>query len=295
LKGSITALLPCEENEFAFGLIPHARAALPGSQAAIDHPELVNCPSRSLFATLIQAHNLWGRVARDACLDEHKLKQDSVNLWESPSEYSQLSSALNRLEAGLSKGHRWSEWYLRIYKTENLDLAYVSIFTALRLSNVVLRRMHLEEMKAAILNTNAPPLFWESMSHELFTNVISLHEGISAYLAQRSPVEAFPPILAFCVYICGSLASHSWRCPDLCPRLALRAGNILHWSLKVLVELQDAWPIAVRWYKALEIAAAGLSSLNSELVLAKTSKCTIPNSMVCGRLSYLGYIIVNDT
>jgi hypothetical protein len=71
---------------------------------------------------------------------------------------------------------------------------------ALRLSNVVLRRTHLEEMKAAILNTNSPPLFWENMSHELFTNVLSLHEGISAYLAQRSPVEGFPPILAFCVY-----------------------------------------------------------------------------------------------
>jgi hypothetical protein len=95
LVGSITALIPCEESEFAFGLIPQARAALPGSQAAIDHREVVNCPSRSLFATLIQAHNLWVRVARGACLDEHKLKQDSVNFWESASEYSQLSSALN--------------------------------------------------------------------------------------------------------------------------------------------------------------------------------------------------------
>jgi len=95
LMGSITALVPCEENEFAFGLIPHARAALPGSQAAIDHPELMNCSSRSLFATLIQVYNLWGRIARSACLDEHKLKQDSVNLWEGASEYSQLSSALN--------------------------------------------------------------------------------------------------------------------------------------------------------------------------------------------------------
>jgi len=295
LKGSITALLPCEESEFAFGLIPQARAALPGSQAAIDHPELVNCPSRSLFATLIQAHNLWGRVARGACLDEHKLKQDSViNLWESASEYSQLSTALNQWEAGLSKGHRWSEWYLRIYKTENLDLAYVSIFMALRLSNVVPRRTHLEEMKAAILNTNAPPLFWENMSHELFTNVISLHEGISAYLAQRSPVKGFPPILAFCVYICGSLATHLWRCPDLCPRLALRAENVLHWSLKVLVELQDAWPMAVRWHKALRIAAAGLSSLDSKLVLVKTSKSILPDSMVCGRFSYLVSIFANN-
>jgi hypothetical protein len=39
------------------------------------------------------------------------------------------------------------------------------------------------------------------MPHELFTNVISLHEEISVYPAQRSPVEGFPTILAFCVYI----------------------------------------------------------------------------------------------
>jgi hypothetical protein len=188
LTGSITALLPCEESEFAFGLLPQATAALSGSQAATNHPELVNCSSRSLFATLIQAHNLWG-----AGFSKSLGKCEQV-----------LSAALNQWEAGLSKGHRWSGWYLRIYKTENLDLAYVSIFMALRLSNVVLRLTHLEEMKAAILNTNAPPLFWENMSHELFTNVMSLHEGISAYIAQRSPVEGFPPILAFCVYICGS-------------------------------------------------------------------------------------------
>jgi hypothetical protein len=149
-------------------------------------------------------------------------------------------------------------------------------------------------MKAAILNTDSPPLFWENMSHELFTNVLSLHEGISAYLAQRSPVEGFPPILAFCVYICGSLVSHLWRCPDLCLRLALGAESVLIWSLNVLVRLQDAWPMAVRWHKALQIAAAGLSSLDSELVLAKTSKSIIPDSMVCGRLCYLCYILANN-
>jgi hypothetical protein len=62
----------------------------------------------------------------------------------------------------------------------------------------------------------------------------------------------------------------------------------------VLVQLQDARPIAVRWHKALQIAAAGLSSLDPELVLAKTSKNTIPDSMVCERLSYLCYIFAND-
>ncbi len=243
-----------------FGLLPDARAALTGSQAAIERPELVNSPNRSLFATLIQAHNLWGRVARRACLDTSKLKPPGLCLWETRSEYSQLSTALNQWEGGLSKSHRWSEWYLRIYRAENLDLAYVSIFLAVRLSNIVLRRTHLEDMKAAILSADKPPLFWETMAHEMFANSLSLYEGIIAYLAQRSPAEGFPPLLAFCIYICGSLSAHLWRCPQLCPRLALGAEAVVNWSLKTLVELRDAWPVPSRWHKSLQAASVGLTS-----------------------------------
>ena len=63
----ISALLPCDEQDFAFGTSPHARAALAGTAAARAAPALVSTPSRSLFAVLIQAHNLWGQVARRAC------------------------------------------------------------------------------------------------------------------------------------------------------------------------------------------------------------------------------------
>jgi hypothetical protein len=52
--------------------------------------------------------------------------------------------------------------------------------------------------------------------------------------------------------------------------------------------------MAVRWRNALQVAAAGLSSLDSELVLAKTSKSTIPDPMVCSGLSYLYYMFAND-
>jgi hypothetical protein len=60
--------------------------------------------------------------------------------------------------------------------------------------------------------------------------------------------------------------------PLVCPRLAIRAEGVLKWSLKVLLELQDAWPMAVRWHKALRKTLTGLSSLNTEELPTKTSE-----------------------
>ncbi|EXJ84728.1 hypothetical protein A1O3_05399 [Capronia epimyces CBS 606.96] len=62
--GDITTLLPCDEQDFAFGVVPAERAALMGTPPAIQDPRLTRSPSRSLFASLIQSHNLWGQVAR---------------------------------------------------------------------------------------------------------------------------------------------------------------------------------------------------------------------------------------
>lgn len=58
----ISALLPCGEQDFVFSSTPRAHAR--PSRVA---PALVGTPSRSLFVVLIQAHNLWGQVARRAC------------------------------------------------------------------------------------------------------------------------------------------------------------------------------------------------------------------------------------
>ncbi|KAH8881457.1 hypothetical protein GQ53DRAFT_702217 [Thozetella sp. PMI_491] len=260
----LTTLLPCDENEYAFGIVPKVRAALPTSQAAIDRPELVNCSSRSLFATLIQAFKFWGQVARGACVDAAKSKNASINLWDNASQYSQLSMALMEWEASISKQHMWSEWNLRVYKAQNLDIAYTSIFLGVRLSNIVLRRTYLEEMKAGILGEETPLLFLENMAQELFTNGLSLYEGIVVYLANRPLAEGFPSLLAFGVYLCGSLAMHLWRCPQLCPQVALRAESILHWSKRILLEMCSAWPIAAHWQRVLEDASASLPPPSNE-------------------------------
>ena len=282
----ITTLLPCEEHEFSYGLLPAARAALPGSRAAIDQTARVNFPSRSLFASLIQAHNLWGRVARRACNNPDASDNSGQNLWDESSEFLQLSLELQTFEAALPRSHQWSEWFLRNYKADSLDLAYTSIFMALRLSNIVLRRAHLKEICTAIARPDASSIFWRTMSEELFTNMLTLHEGINAYLAQRPLDEGFPPILPFCVYNCGSLALSLRKCPQLCPRVALRADSVFQQSSAVLADLRIAWPVAGRWYKALKNAHVGTLALPADEVLNTASWYAVATPLVSALTSY---------
>lgn len=47
----IDALLPMDEDDFAFGQEPSERAALAGTAAAVAHPDAVATLSRSLFVS----------------------------------------------------------------------------------------------------------------------------------------------------------------------------------------------------------------------------------------------------
>ncbi|KKY23857.1 putative n-carbamoylsarcosine amidase [Phaeomoniella chlamydospora] len=186
----ITALLPCDEADFAFGNIPKERAALSGTQAA---------------------------------------KYDD-------------------------------------------RLAYLAIVMVLRLSNIVVRRIYLEDIMNAKTNQSddgAPPAFWDQMSMDLFTNVLELHEQVDAFFSLRSHDEGFPAMIVFSVYTCGSLAYYLSRWPQLCPPLMSRSSIILDRSMEVLKTLSGAWPLAMRWQQALtrvalRNTAIGTGDLHSE-------------------------------
>jgi len=145
----ITTLLPSSENDFAFGLVPPQRPALADSQAAYDHPELLSLPSTSLFATVVQAHNLWGQVARRAgrAARSERRKDDSIGNkpWEHHSEYLKLTLTLKSWEENMPPQHRWSEWNFRGYKAKFLGRAYLSEVIVTRLSNIIIRRVYLHE------------------------------------------------------------------------------------------------------------------------------------------------------
>jgi hypothetical protein len=153
----ISTLLPSEESDFAFGRVTQERAALAGTQAAESNPELTSIDSRSIFATLIQVHNLWGQIARRACRTDRERDP-----WKSTSEFTRLTTTVREWEERMPARHRWSLWNFRGYKAEKVDLvidpcsyilhmaliifqAYLSIVTITRLNYIVIRRIYLEE------------------------------------------------------------------------------------------------------------------------------------------------------
>ncbi|KAL2210249.1 hypothetical protein CC79DRAFT_1319187 [Sarocladium strictum] len=312
----ITTLLPCNEKDFAFGTVPSDRAALAGTPPAIAHPQLADTPTRCLFATLIQAHSLWGAVSRKASRSDSAVNK--IPPWDLKSEYQVSAEELHRWEQHLPPEHTFSVWNLRGWKSESLDLAYLAVTMVLRLTNIVSRRLYLDDMLAVLspgpvterfepstptmANANeqgagasyptpsstafdnhgaAPPGFWQNMSEELFTNVWQLHEQIDAFLSMRAPDEGFPQILVFCIYMCGSVSSYLWRYPSLCPKLADRAQVMAQRSLEALATLHAAWPTSATWAKGLQRIATPLPAASPAEVKSATDS-TAQNSTNTG-------------
>jgi hypothetical protein len=268
----ITVTLPCEESDFAFGIAPFERAALAGTRPAIISPSLTNSPQRCLFATLIQAHNLWGQVARHAGRpDPASMREWEVDI----STYHRLTTSLRTWEEEMPLRHKWSVWNLRGWRAESLHLAYLSVVMVLRLSNIVIRRIYLNHLISDLTThldvpssrhsyKNVPEGFWKEVSFELFSNVLELHEQVDAYFNMRTRDEGFPAILVFCVYMCGSLASYLWRHPQLWPHIASsEAEEMAMGALRVLGELHQAWPMSARWQQGLQHIASPLSAATS--------------------------------
>lgn len=290
----ITARLPCDEHDFAFGVHPTPRSVLPGTVPALVQPNSAKSPHRCLFATLIQSHNLWGQVARRACRSD--LKTNGTEPWEPGSEYQILTQELRKFEEEMPERHRWSAWNLRGWKAEQLHLAYLAVVMVLKVSNIVERRIYLDEILFSVNNPHniispktkgAPEGFWAKMANELFSNVLELHEQIQAFFAMRSRGEGFPAILVFCVYICGSLASYLWRYPQLCPRAADEAEEIAIKSLRVLGDLHQAWPTSTRWQQGLQQIASPMSSATGSSHSGSSSGDSPPTS--CGTSVRSGY------
>lgn len=262
----VTTLLPCDERDFSFGLVPSERAALAGTLAASRYSSLVHSPSRSLFAALIQAHNLWGQIARGAVTSSDRCGNDSPEPWRDGSDYQRLRISLDTFEKYLPSRHKWSIWNFRGYKAEGLDLAYLSVVMVIRLSNIILRRSFIENIISKENDDAAPEGFWITMSSELFENVLALHEQIDAFFSLRAQDQGFPAMIVFCVYVCGSLANHLWKRPEICPHHATGMQEIVHKSLKILSDLQHPWQLARKWKTALEQRAAHTSSVAAHSV-----------------------------
>lgn len=276
----VTVLLPSDEQHFTFGIRPAQRAALQGTPPAVQNPELARLPTRSLFATLLQTHNLWGQVARLVSADA---ASTHVEARVGPDDYARLSQSLVEFERDIPPQHAWSVWNLGGFEVEGLDLAYLSVCMVLRLSNIILRRSYLHD----VLGTRQPTGFsprtdsWATVAEELFNNMLIMDEQIGAFFDHRSPDQGYPALIVFCVYVCGSLANHLQQQPQICPRVAPSAERVLRSSVRGLEDLQSAWPLAKRWYQSLCKATSRASA-----------EATMASPAVQGEMSQEGSIVV---
>ncbi|KAF4454134.1 hypothetical protein F53441_3320 [Fusarium austroafricanum] len=263
----ITALLPCDEDDFTNGREPPSRAALEGTPPAIGNQGLVSDINRSLFATLIQAHDFWGVIIR------HTVNfTPSSHPWDPESKFAKVSKRLRQWENDLPQNHRWSEVLLSDYKSKSQDLAYLGVTMIPRLCNVVLRRPYLEDiLTLSPLYTQKPAVF-KKIAHDLFANLLGLYEQIDAQFTGRSSNESVgAQMAAFCVYTCGLFSIYLWRYPHICPNLNTEYDGYMMYqrNLGILMECKEVWPLASRWVDALEsFAQDPTSSLTSETGMA---------------------------
>ncbi|KAM0328841.1 hypothetical protein ACHAQA_005257 [Verticillium albo-atrum] len=246
----ITCLLPSDENDFACGHEPDSRAALEDTPPARDNPGLIHQPTRSLFASLIQAHYYWGKVARRAMVSTK-----SSSPWDAASDYSKMADSLTSWEQQLPPDHKWSPVLLKGHKSVGEDLAYMSVTMVTKLCNVVLRRPYLDDIIHPGPKSQAHRAFFTHLSDELFRNVRDLFEQIDIQFSVRDPDESVGAQMAsFCVYSCGLFSTYLCKYKNICSdRTIVKQGRtMLLRCMSLLMESKEVWPLASRWLESLE-------------------------------------------
>ncbi|KAF3347185.1 hypothetical protein VdG2_04927 [Verticillium dahliae VDG2] len=211
----ITCLLPSDENDFANGNEPNSRAALEDTPPARENPSLIHQPTRSLFASLIQAHYYWGKVARRAMVSTK-----SSSPWDPTSEYSKMAASLASWEQQLPPDHKWSMVLLKGHKSVGEDLAYMSVTMVTKLCNVVLRRPYLDNIIHPEPKSQAHRVFFSHLSDELFRNVRDLFEQIDNQFSVRGSDESVGAQMA--------RINTNYQCQDITCGRSTKSSHSLH-------------------------------------------------------------------
>ncbi|KAK8024040.1 hypothetical protein PG993_012106 [Apiospora rasikravindrae] len=255
--GDITTLLPCDEDEFRRGEFQvKPRAALVGTPPADLNPTLATLSSRSLFATLIQTHHIWGIVARRAVANK---KSSYPN--DTGSDYAKIANQLAEFEDNLPKNQAYDDLFLAGYRKKNEDLAYLSACATLRLSNIVLRKAYLGDVIRSLKghHSGLGVHILHTITNELFDNVYHLYRQIHAQFGDSDrPLEEMvgSQMAAFCVYSCGLLLSYLVKYPGLYQNSESKKyeppKQMYDRIIGILEEAQAIWPLASSWLNGLK-------------------------------------------
>ncbi|KAI1101015.1 hypothetical protein F4804DRAFT_317239 [Jackrogersella minutella] len=256
--GDITALLPSDEREFEDGKIPKQRAALDGTPPALQNPSLTILRPRSLFASLMQVHNLWGIIARRVLFNRRCGRPN-----DSSSEFAKLNRRLLDFEQNLPNDHMFGKILLGGYRHYAVDLAYLGLTGCIRLCHIVLRKEYMEDMiRYAQGDPSNPEVkFYNSMAAELFFNVRKLYSQIETHYEDGVDIGRVGSQMAgFIIYGCGLLASYLCKFPQLDAHHAgqnlvtiqAEGRNMYTRIVFILRECQKAWPLAKTWCNGLE-------------------------------------------
>ncbi|VUC30339.1 unnamed protein product [Clonostachys rosea] len=237
----ITTYLPCSEPDFNQGQEPRSRATLAGTPPAIEHPASTEDPGRSLFASLIQVHHIWGIVRRTVS-NRHSGPDDSDN------DLAELKTKLKHWEDSLPKYHAWSLPMLRKHRANGHELAYLKVAMMLRLCNIILRQPRVESVLEDGTDSQQEPYL--ETTFELYNDVCTLFNQIDSLFSGKLTNEGGEDqIFALCVYHCGLFAAYLCKYPSVCQdsSIVAKGPKMLNKIYTIIDEKMDIWPQAAGW------------------------------------------------
>lgn len=252
----IETLLPGDESDFSFGVQTDERVSLHGTIPYNRDPSTATSYPRSLFASMVQSHALWAKVAQWACQGTRDKP------WLPSSDFARLQEELEVWYNGLPPRQRWSKQNLRGMLAEGKDIPFLSHICCYKLAGVVLRRKYLASMAAALepdgtLDESilAPEGFWQEMAKDMVQKSYDLISTIDDFFKLRATKLGFAAILIFGLYISGSVCLYLQRWPTLCPQEVPHATRYLELAIETLSDIGSSWPMATAWHESLRNSA----------------------------------------
>lgn len=126
LSEAVVLHRPGDESDFSFGVPSQQRVSLQGTIPHMQNPASATNGPRSLFASMVQSHAFWAKVAQWACYGI----QDRP--WLPESDFHRLHRELEEWYNGLPTRQKWSKQNLRGMLAEGKDIVSFPFPFALR-------------------------------------------------------------------------------------------------------------------------------------------------------------------